>query len=280
MEYSIDNGTTYASQHEFLNLAADEYHVWIRNNSCTLDAGLKTVGSPQLVLLDNLVFSDQGLCFGDESGFIEITGSGPSSLTYSIDGGVTFSENNRFENLAPGTFDAVIRSGNCLSEVNTIEIINLPDIATPNLSISNHNILESSANENLWFLDDVLIPTATGKTYIAEEVGSYTVIAIDGFCQSLSSLPVEVLITGLDNYLGAIELYPNPAREVVYLRNNSGIKTNRAILRNSMGQLIKEYYFNEATEVELELPQLQGGIYYLEFLSVNQRVLVRKIIKE
>ena len=142
LEYSIDNGVTYIQNPDFQNLAAGEYHVWVRNNECLLDAGTKTVGSPPQVAIAGISFSDQGLCSGDESGFIEITGTGPSELSYSINGGLSFSEDNRFINLPPDTYTLVVKSGSCISEESVVEIISIPNPETPSLTVTNHNTLE------------------------------------------------------------------------------------------------------------------------------------------
>ena len=126
----------------------------------------------------------------------------------------------------------------------------------------------------------MIIQGVEGKSHVADEVGVYTVIAIEGFCQSAASLPVEVMITGVDEYTDVVEIYPNPAREVIHLRNGSDLPLNRAVLRNSTGQLITEYTLNGVSHYELNLPEMQNGIYYLEFFTENRRVLVHRIIRQ
>ena len=52
----------------------------------------------------------------------------------------------------------------------------------------------SSSTGNQWYLNGSAIPGATGKTYLAEAAGMYTIIVNSGTCQSPLSTPVTLMI--------------------------------------------------------------------------------------
>jgi gliding motility-associated-like protein len=56
----------------------------------------------------------------------------PESITYSINGGTTFSESNEFVNVYPGIYDIVVKRGECNAASETILVGGFPKFFTPN----------------------------------------------------------------------------------------------------------------------------------------------------
>jgi hypothetical protein len=82
---------------------------------------------------------------------------------------------------------------------------------------------------------------------------------------------------------GQILLFPNPVSDIVRLDlSNAGLKTNNGeiYLINSVGQIVyRSQKSNVESTVDLDLSNLESGIYVLIFENNNQKVL-RKLIKK
>lgn len=113
-QYSADNGTTWQNEKVFDNLDAGNYILVVRDKSV-----IDCLSSPQNVMLDappalNLAASKLDLsCNLSADGEINASGSGGvGSLSYSIDGGLTYQDNGLFEGLAAGDYTLVLKDEN------------------------------------------------------------------------------------------------------------------------------------------------------------------------
>jgi hypothetical protein len=86
-------------------------------------------------------------------------------------------------------------------------------------------------------------------------------------------------IDGINN---AIEIYPNPATNVIFVSMQGDSRVTRITLRNEHGIAVKEIKaekFSGKTECAIEVADLVSGIYYLELDSPEGKS-VRKIFKQ
>jgi len=128
LEYSVDDGASYASDSIFTDLPAGTYIVRIRDiNGCD---GFY-IGNP-LILSDIHGPQVQPPIVTDETdflgnGLIEITATGSTpQIFYSIDNGSTWQTNNgTFSNLSAGTYTCIIKDENDCDTTFTIEIQNI-----------------------------------------------------------------------------------------------------------------------------------------------------------
>ncbi len=127
--YSIDNGTTTQSSPIFNGLPANTYQIVVYDvNSCAIDTfvTLQTIDAP---IFDSIVVS-RPIC-GMDNGEIEIFASkGSTPYEYSVDNGVTYGSVNLFNNLAPGTYDILLRDADScvISSVETLVDIQGPQL--------------------------------------------------------------------------------------------------------------------------------------------------------
>ncbi|QHI38894.1 hypothetical protein IMCC3317_42940 [Kordia antarctica] len=80
----------------------------------------------------------------------------PENITYSINGGNSFSENNEFVNIYPGIYDIVVRRGECNAASETILVGGFPKFFTPN---------GDSFNDTWQLLQKEYYPNATIELY-------------------------------------------------------------------------------------------------------------------
>ena len=82
-----------------------------------------------------------------------------------------------------------------------------------------------------------------------------------------------------DNSLSQVSIYPNPVKHNLVIKTPSGLNIDKIRLFNLLGQQIIEMAPNTNGNPEVDLSELQSGVYLVE-LSSNNQTVVRRIIKE
>ena len=159
-EYSIDGGSTWAEDGLFNLLAAGTYDIWVRTfvGDCYVEytEAISLVGA-EAALISEVVSNDPTSC-ETEDGNITISATGNGTLTYSIDGGVSWQLDNIFSDLSSGTYELVVsvEGTDCLT--NYTETIELTQPEAPLLS-------EITATDITGCIEDngFITVTATGE---------------------------------------------------------------------------------------------------------------------
>ncbi len=120
-EFSIDNGTTYASTALFTDLDAGTYNVIVRDaNGCV---AIKTV---QLATYDDPEINDiqiENTKCGEADGSIVISATGGTpNYQYSINGGTTYQGANIFTGLEGGVYDIIVEDFTGCQVATQVEI--------------------------------------------------------------------------------------------------------------------------------------------------------------
>lgn len=107
--YSIDGGATYQTTPLFSDLGPGVYTVMIKDkNDCIAEAPPVFVTQPPQLFASTA--AQNVSCFGADDAFLNITAVGGSGVfEYSIDGGSTFTTQNNYPSIAPGTYSVVVR---------------------------------------------------------------------------------------------------------------------------------------------------------------------------
>ncbi|MCF8227582.1 MAG: gliding motility-associated C-terminal domain-containing protein [Bacteroidales bacterium] len=124
--YSIDNGNTYLTNEGYFDgLPAGSYAVRVKDSSDCQDVYIYNPivleNTPGPEIIDLLITHCSG---GLNNGEIEIIAAGSSdTLYYSIDNGATFQTNNAlFQNLAPGTYQCIVKDAFGCENIFVVEI--------------------------------------------------------------------------------------------------------------------------------------------------------------
>ncbi len=138
----------------------------------------------ELPVITDVLYSNPNQC-GVNDGSIDITATG-NNLTYSIDGGITFSSNNVFPDLFDGTYDIIVMSGNdpnCITAWSGPIVLDAPafdfviqsNIADPDcdgnpgsieiLIPANIQNAQYSIDGGLTFQSSPLFPSVTNGSY-------------------------------------------------------------------------------------------------------------------
>lgn len=102
-------------------------------------------------------------------------------------------------------------------------------------------------------------------------------------CQNTSQQIIHVVNSGTSSTLSdpAVRLYPNPARELVYLNIADGWSDHcKVILRNVLGETVYESQFSTpGTRLALELKDLEAGAYSVEIQDGTRHFSAPILIK-
>ncbi|MCU4155052.1 S8 family serine peptidase [Carboxylicivirga sp. A043] len=166
----------------------------------------------------------------------------------------------------------VLEHGNF--EIEFTEVINDidNDKMTYTFEVANEDVLELMLSDNR----AVLKPVTIGSTEVSisgrDEYGariqtSYTINVVNR--------------TGLDdNQLAGVEVYPNPARDVINITWFDNVEEANIRLMSSTGELVmQKMVSNWSSETQLNIGHLNSGVYMLE-LKVDDEVFVQKVIKQ
>ena len=110
LEYSIDGGVSWSSDNTFLNLPAGTYTVYVRaatNDDCIVELDAMIGEFPQTTLI-SVSSTDPSDC-NEFDGLIELVAEG-RNLEYSIDNGMSWTDDPVFRDLPAGSYDLIVRS--------------------------------------------------------------------------------------------------------------------------------------------------------------------------
>lgn len=174
IDYAIDNGV-YSDNNAtgiFTNLPAGIYTVTVSDATvvCTdVDAIELTVPTA----VTTTITRDNILCFGQNTGSIEITAlGGTAPYQYSIDNGITWLGTSTFTNLGAGNYQVIVEDANgCQSVMEAVLIIEPAELDI-NINASNEVCYNACDGEVTWngmggtapyvfVFDGVLTPLAT-----------------------------------------------------------------------------------------------------------------------
>jgi uncharacterized repeat protein (TIGR01451 family) len=115
-EYSIDGGSTWSTSNVFDNLPEGFYPIRIRNadGTCAVAGPTVQLVPPAAPQIDFVSIKNPSGC-GVDNGMVTIFASGGDPglpLQYSINNGLSWTNNNMFSDLAEGAYEVRVRNGN------------------------------------------------------------------------------------------------------------------------------------------------------------------------
>lgn len=185
---------------------------------------------------------------------------------------------------ASGDITVVPTNGNCIGEASPALYVTV-DAIPPTPVITQHgDTLTSSADAgNLWYLEGVLIPGATGKEYVAVYAGNYSVIVTLNGCSSSPSNGILVLPVSIpETASGIMNIYPIPAHGDCFISLATGTATTVDIeLFNSQGMLLRQSREKVGTTdylIRLNTEDLSSGAYLLivrgDGINISRKILI------
>lgn len=194
----------------------------------------------------------------------------------------------RFTATDTGTyFLRIILPDGCTYFTDTLTVERLPEKDVPIAEVS-PQVLRYQGTENFvayqWQRDGENIPNANSAEYTARRSGTYVLQAQDDAGCIFYSAPVILSITALeddDKLSKMLVLYPNPAREYLYV-SCEGYAMESLTLRDVLGRSLQQHHAEDAPtqSFRLNLKDLPVGTYFLEVKTTEGTTLHRKFTRD
>jgi hypothetical protein len=233
-------------------------------------------------------------CSGQPVVFIATITNGGSSPTYQwqINGANAGTSMSAFTSstLSNGDVVTCILTSNaaCASPLTAtssgITMIVDPTPATATITQVGTTLSSSSATDNQWYLNGVIIPGATNQDYTFTANGTYTVVVTVGSCSSAASSPIVITTTGIEeaNNPYLLSIFPNPNDGNFNVSFNVLDKgTYRLELTNALGQLIFKDQISEYTGLykkQLSVVDYGKGVYTITLTNEKQEVVKKMVV--
>ena len=198
--YSVDGGSNFITANNFNGLLAGGYSVVLEDASgCQFAYGSANINDPSPITIDSTIVNFM-TC--SDNGSIEIyaTGSG-NPLSYSIDGGVTFSASNVFSNLGVGVYNIEVREGLCniiggnyvfTNPSIVIDSVNVLDVECNASAQGEINIFVSGGDVGVYnYSIDGGTTSATNSLFSGLNIGIYDILVDDGICEDSTSVIIS-----------------------------------------------------------------------------------------
>jgi hypothetical protein len=266
------------------NISADMiYHVLITDAIGNTGYDSIKLIDPDPINIDSILIEDVKPCFGDTNGSIAVIANVESgSLQYSIDGGLTFSENWYFNNLAAGEYRMVIKdTSNCLSELENL-IVHQPEKILSDMITGDNQVNEDEAT----FYNTVSKPGSTFEWFISggsllngqgtdlvnvqwayEGAGKISFVETDsnGCAGDTVSLVVEIFTGYSSQGDMQIKIFPNPFSEKAIIQlPNSWNHCYDLVITDLAGKIIRSIGRINGNSYELDRGNLPSGLYIME----------------
>jgi hypothetical protein len=154
----------------------------------------------------------------------------------------------------------------------------------PTVTQSGDSLVSSAATGNQWYLNNVMINAANGKSYKPTKSGSYSVIVNDSYNCSQSSAPVNFVVTAVQNANSAeigLKVSPNPTNGVFnvsfYLSSKADV--NVGLISTSGQNCLNNTYANFSGQFSQQFTtnNLAEGTYILK-VQANNKVYKAKVV--
>ncbi|MDP4763772.1 MAG: T9SS type A sorting domain-containing protein [Salibacteraceae bacterium] len=210
-------------------------------------------------------------CNGDCSGSATVSGlGGVHPYAYQWPASTNGGTNANASNLCAGTYDVTVYDANGDSTIQVVELENPAALSVSasvqGVSMGNDGAIDlnvsggSGTKTFSWSGPNGFTATTEDLENITN--GTYTVIVTDGNgCDTSVSISVE--LTGINNLENlSFSMYPNPTDGAVTIATKTNINSVRVL--DVLGNLVNENSFKNRTKVDLNLTNLNSGLYLIE----------------
>ncbi|HSI90934.1 MAG TPA: T9SS type A sorting domain-containing protein, partial [Adhaeribacter sp.] len=185
---------------------------------------------------------------------------------------------------AGGSLSVTATDGTCTSPARNIALTVNPVPAVPTISAAGGVLASSSTSGNQWLLNGNPIPNATSQFYTPAQAGFYTVTVTNANGCTASSAPFSYTTIGMaDDYANGIQLevYPNPAREQVYIKATT-TETMQLEVCDLVGKVLMKAEMSAIggkVEHNLNTASLSKGVYLLNLHTNAGKTTKRLVIQ-
>jgi len=260
-------------------LSAGTYIVTVTDASSPCNGGGNTQTASITITTPPFIInvpSDYYIC-GETGGSVTLTASGGTSYEWSPGG--TLSDSTIANPVASPafttTYTVIISDGYCSDTAQVIVHIVTPP-PPPTITQQGDTVRAPQGYSYYqWYLNGLLIPSATDSFYVAQTTGTYSVQVTDSLGCSALSNGLYVLITSVKDLGGAssgLEIYPNPWENQLTIANIQLPIASRQMfvsIFNVVGEKVFDQNYelqSKDHELKIDISFLPKGVYFVQVI--------------
>ncbi|GAB3204295.1 hypothetical protein GCM10027293_37650 [Pontibacter aydingkolensis] len=161
-------------------------------------------------------------------------------------------------------------------QLSSTLICNLPD--KPLITQQENQLTSNSPTGNQWYLNGTAIEGATSQSYTATISGIYTV-QVSGSCglSEMSEAATYTLTSVEDELSQAIEVYPNPASEALFVDLPNDIILESVAIYNAQGKVLIMINGDNKNKVKVNVSAYAKGLHILQ-IQTDKGVIYKKVV--
>lgn len=142
----------------------------------------------------------------------------------------------------------------------------------------------SSGSDSLyWDFGDGNDSTNENPTHTYSENGAYTASLINYYCAKSDTISTTIIIDFNVSIESAkpekrFSVYPNPASETVYIKSSEVFSNVHLALTDITGKVARSKFFTSKSEINLNVSDLESGVYILNISTSETQESVKVII--
>jgi hypothetical protein len=157
---------------------------------------------------------------------------------------------------------------------------NNTSIPIPTISWASPNLVSSYSTGNQWYFGINIIPGATQQTYTPTQYGYYKVAVTDTNGCTAVSVPFYYNTTGIaEGAANSISVFPNPARDRIYINDLDDKGTVRYMINNVLGQKATQEGWINFSNNSVDISRLKAGIYNIKIFGPDVLCIQKLIIE-
>jgi hypothetical protein len=174
----------------------------------------------------------------------------------------------------------VVDSNGCMSPLSDTVFVNVYEIpAKPVITEINQDTLvcDIPNADYVWFYNGTSIPFYTQSIKQVGE-GDYQVVVFNGHCYSDTSEAYTYIMGNITDFDKHFKLYPNPARDKIFLENNFSNAQLQVTIISAEGKVVYNSVITDQVSV-IDLQNFSKGFYIIKVVN-NDEVLTKVLIVE
>jgi Leucine-rich repeat (LRR) protein len=230
---------------------------------------------------------DTGICDGESIELSTDTLPGLQYIWYRNDAVIDGAINYSYMVSEDGTYYVRIFDA-CSSDSMPSNIVNITVNPLPTVDLTLEGTLLTATEDPdysyIWYKDGDILPLdGIQHQYTAIENGEYWVVVTDeNGCAATSNNQVVSGITGLENILQGLEVFPNPTGGKAYISLNGGISIGRITITSTTGNIVYDMKYTlqcAGQKIGLDVSGQAPGVYIV-YIKTSEGPVYLKLVKE
>lgn len=177
-----------------------------------------------------------------------------------------------------------LTANGCESKARKELLVNVTSYPEPLIDSSKPGLLKSNfQNGNQWYLNNEPLAGETNQELVIKESGDYDLmIAFDGCEERTGAINVTTIVTGIEDAMREISIYPNPVSELLTIRVTGTQEAVVCEFIDQKGSTIRSlplFQTVHGAEGQIDVKPYSAGIYFLKISSGDKSTTHRVILK-